>query len=184
MRLALVDTIATIFFFTVVATFSELALAGMEVRQVLVTRALMVPIMVLTGRPYGIWRDWLFIRVGPSRRLARIALDIVAFLSFQVPVYIVTLVVAGADRAEIVTSVGSATLFMIVLSRPFGLFLEFVRQVAGAPDGRPPRRTVPIKPAQGADADPRGAIAGSNQTQGREPFPNRSRPAQRWTDKG
>lgn len=131
MRLALVDTIATIVFFTIIATFSEFMLAGMELRQVLVTRAVMIPVMVLTGRPYGAWRDWLFIRLEPNRPLAKIALDIVAFLSFQVPVYVATLAVAGADRAEILTSVGSAILFMIILSRPFGLFLEFVRQMAG-----------------------------------------------------
>jgi len=132
MRIALVDTIATIAFFTVVATFSELVLAGMEWRQVLVTRTVMIPVMILTGRPYGAWRDWLFIQVGPSRRLTRVALDIGAFLTFQVPVYVATLALAGADRAEIGTSVGSAVLFMIVLSRPFGLFLEVARQMLGA----------------------------------------------------
>jgi hypothetical protein len=65
MRLAIVDTLATIIFFTVVASLTELFIAGLEVREVLITRALMIPIMVLTGRPYGAWRDWVFEKSRP-----------------------------------------------------------------------------------------------------------------------
>jgi hypothetical protein len=127
----LIDTIATVIFFTIVATFSERVLAGMEWRQVLLTRAVMIPVMVLTGRPYSAWRDMLFARLRPIRRIGRILLDVTAFLSFQVPVYVGTLAFAGADRAEILTSVSSAIIFMIALSRPFGLFLDMVRRIAG-----------------------------------------------------
>lgn len=131
MRLVIADTVATVVFFTIVATFSELVIAGLDLWQVLTTRAIMVPVMVVTGRPYGAWRDWLFRQVGPTRRLSRIMVDIAAFLSFQVPVYGTTLLVAGANGAEIVAAVGSAMIFMIVLSRPFGLFLEMTRRLAG-----------------------------------------------------
>lgn len=131
MRLLLIDTLATIFFFTIVATFTELVIAGMSPREVLITRSLMIPVMVLTGRPYGAWRDWLFMRTSPRHRITRTAVDILAFLSFQVPVYVATLVIAGADYKQIMTAIGSATIFMVILSRPFGLFLDFVRSIAG-----------------------------------------------------
>lgn len=130
MRLFVVDTIATIFFFTVVATFSELVIAGVDPNKVFVTRLVMVPMMVLMGRPYGVWRDWLFQRVRPRSQLSKITLDIAAFLSFQAPVYAATLMLAGADLAEVVAAVSSATMFMVILSRPFGLFLEIARKTA------------------------------------------------------
>jgi hypothetical protein len=130
-RLAVVDTTATIVFFTCVAAATELLIAGMTPREVLVTRLVMVPVMILTGRPYGLWRDQIFACISPQGALGRAICDIGAFLSFQVPVYAATLLIAGADGTEMVTAIGSAVVFMVILSRPFGLFLDAARRVAG-----------------------------------------------------
>ena len=51
MKAFIVDTTATVVFFTGVAAFAELAVAGMEPRQVLIARLIAVPVMVATGRP-------------------------------------------------------------------------------------------------------------------------------------
>lgn len=131
MKRYFVDTLATVVFFTIVAALSELFIAGMEPGQVLVARMIMIPVMMLTGRPYGLWRDWVFARLRPQRRITTVAADIAAFLLFQVPVYVVTLITAGATASEIGAAVSAATLFMILLSRPFGLFLDLVRTRAG-----------------------------------------------------
>lgn len=131
MRLLIIDTIATIIFFTVVATFTELVIAGMEPREVLTTRLIMIPMMALTGRPYSAWRDWVFQKTKPKNAAMRIVVDVIAFMAFQLPVYAVTLVVAGADATEVFTVLGSAMVFMVILSRPFGLFLEFARRLTG-----------------------------------------------------
>ena len=66
-------------------------------------------------------------------------MDVLAFLSFQVPVYAATLVLAGAGPAEIAAALGIAVVLMVPLSRPFGLFLEAVRRVASP--AVPPART-------------------------------------------
>ena len=66
MRLIFVDTLSTILFFTILATLTELYVAGMEPPDVLKTRLIMVPMMILTGRPYGIWRDWFFAGTKPT----------------------------------------------------------------------------------------------------------------------
>ncbi|WP_292284396.1 L-alanine exporter AlaE [Marivita sp.] len=126
-----VDTLGAVVFFTTVAGFSELIIAGMHPAQVLIARLIMIPVMMLTGRPYGIWRDFVFNMLRPQRRLAGVICDILAFLTFQVPVYVTTLAIAGATLAEIVSAVGAAIVFMIVLSRPYGLFLDALRQWAG-----------------------------------------------------
>ena len=131
MRLLIIDTLATILFFTVVATFSELIIAGMEPSNVLKTRLLMVPIMILTGRPYTGWRDWIVKQVQPQRRWSTVLVDIAAFLSFQAPVYAATLMIAGANLVEISSAIGSAIIFMMLLARPFGLFVDWARHTFG-----------------------------------------------------
>ncbi|MBT8408182.1 MAG: L-alanine exporter AlaE [Alphaproteobacteria bacterium] len=130
MRLALVDTLATILFFTTAAALTELFVAGMEPREVLITRSLMIPVMIATGRPYGAWRDVIFAKTQPRAGWAKTVVDACAFLSFQLPVYAVTLAVAGADGQEILTLLGATAVLMVLLSRPFGLFLEMIRTVA------------------------------------------------------
>lgn len=66
MRLTVIDTLTTVVFFTVLAALTELYIAGMEPFAVLKTRLIMIPMMVLTGRPYGAWRDWFFATTKPT----------------------------------------------------------------------------------------------------------------------
>ncbi|NNL19633.1 MAG: L-alanine exporter AlaE [Boseongicola sp.] len=127
MRTVIVDTLASIFFFTTVAALTELYLAGMEPREVLVTRLVMVPLMIVTGRPYGLYRDWVFVKSNASIGWSRTLMDIFAFLTFQLPVYAITLLVAGASLVQIMTLLPTTAFLMILLSRPFGLYLEMVR---------------------------------------------------------
>ena len=131
MKSLLVDTSVTILFFTAVASFSELVIAGMAVGTVLLTRLIMMPVMILTGRPYGLYRDWWMMRVPNGSTSVKTMVDIAAFLSFQVPVYVATLLFAGARWSEIVTAVSSALILMVLVSRPFGLVLDFARRKAG-----------------------------------------------------
>lgn len=133
MKIFIVDTLASVLFFTAVATFSELVIAGMEPMQVLLARTIMVPVMVLTGRPYGMWRDRVFMFLRPGTRVSRIATDIIAFIMFQMPIYVATLLVAGAGREEVLAAVSSAIVLMIATSRPFGLFLDLARRLSGLP---------------------------------------------------
>lgn len=131
MRRFIVDTIATIVFFTIVATVTELFIAGMEPYEVLKTRLIMMPMMVITGRPYGAWRDWFFKTTKPTVSWSKTLIDAVAFISFQLPIYAVTLFIVGADQDEIIILLFSTAILMIIVSRPFGVYLEAVRTWAG-----------------------------------------------------
>ena len=131
MRIAIVDTFATVFFFTTAATLVEYFVGGLEPKEILVTRSAMIPLMIITGRPYGIWRDRFFRTFAPLSSIARTLADVAAFVSFQLPIYALTLVIAGADRSEILTLLPATALAMVLGSRPFGLFLEGVRRLAG-----------------------------------------------------
>jgi len=127
-----VDSLATVLFFTVVATLAEVFVARMSLDQVLTSRSTAIPVMLLTGRPYGLWRD-LWFRFGAAERrsgAARLALDVGAFLTFQVPVYAGILWISGASGAQMAAALGSATVMMALVGRPFGVFLEFCRGLA------------------------------------------------------
>ena len=131
MKAFFVDTTATILFFTVIVGVLELLVVGLEPKQVLITRLFTLPVIALTGRPYGLWRDWVFVLLRPSRRLTKVFVDVGAFVSFQLPVYVTTLAFVGATAAEMLIASGMAIVGMSILSRPFGLFLEFIRKRAG-----------------------------------------------------
>ncbi|MBO9432229.1 L-alanine exporter AlaE [Sulfitobacter sp. R18_1] len=105
--------------------------AGMEPGEVLKTRLTMIPLMLFTGRPYGLWRDWFFSTTKPTVSWSKTLIDGLAFLSFQLPVYAVVLFFVGADRSEIVLLLVSTAVLMFAVSRPFGLFLDAVRKVSG-----------------------------------------------------
>lgn len=131
MRKAIIDTLATVVFFTIVAAATELFIAQMEPIQVLHTRLTMIPLMILTGRPYGMWRDWIFAKIEPSSHWSKTLTDGLAFLSFQLPVYALVLLIVGADYSEILVLLSTTTLLMFAVSRPFGLFLETCRRLTG-----------------------------------------------------
>ena len=135
MKATLVDTLTTVVFFTAVAATTELLIAGMTPAQVATARGISVPLMLLTGRPYGLWRDTWFRRVRPRHRIAAAVVDTAAFLSFQVPVYAVALIVAGADTGQMVRAAASAVVGMLILGRPFGLVLDRVRRICGTAPG-------------------------------------------------
>ena len=128
----IVDTLATIIFFTLIATLTELFVAGMEPSEVLMTRLIMIPMMVITGRPYGIWRDWFFKKTKPTISWSKVLIDGLAFLSFQLPIYALTLVIAGADQNEVIILLTSTSFLMFIVSRPFGVYLETVGTWANA----------------------------------------------------
>lgn len=134
-RAWLVDSLVGLVCFTVAASVTERYVAGLSWDQVAAARLAAAPVILLTGRPYAVWRDLvlercpqIFLKDGPLRHAV---LDILAFLSFQVPVYAAILALAGANLEQIVLAVSSAFFLMILLSRPYGLILDAARRLAG-----------------------------------------------------
>jgi hypothetical protein len=109
----IVDTLATIIFFTLIATLTELFVAGMEPSEVLM-------------------RDGFFKKTKPTISWSKVLIDGLAFLSFQLPIYALTLVIAGADQNEVIILLTSTSFLMFIVSRPFGVYLEAVGTWANA----------------------------------------------------
>lgn len=129
MRAFAADTLALCVFFTATGILNERYVAGMDWSEVAVSRAVGLPLMVLTARPYGLWRDWAMTRL-PGPALLR---DTVALLSFQAPIYAAIVLIGGADLAELGRAMAGVTAILLLSGRPYGLWLGVVRRAFGLP---------------------------------------------------
>ena len=129
-RAFVADTTALILFFTTTGTINELFIAGMTLNQVVHARLLGAALMIPVGRPYGLWRDWIM-RFARPDRLSRLLCDSFALVSFQVPIYAFIIAVSGASGRGLLLGVLGATMMMLLLGRPYGAFLSWVRTLFG-----------------------------------------------------
>jgi len=134
MRKLIADTLALLIFSTAAGMFVEILASGMSLASSLQARITAIPIILVTGRPYGVYRDWLMrvARVHSGSFTRQTFTDILAFVTFQVPVYAAILLTAGATLQQIITACVSAVVILVISGRPYGLFLEFCRYVLRA----------------------------------------------------
>jgi len=127
------DITAMIIFSTALCMVIEVFIAGLTIFQSLQARAAAVPVNLVTGRPYGWFRDrlFLFLKIDRSRRLMMIFGDTLAFVVFQVPLYVLVLLLAGATWHQIAISSTFMSLTFSLAGRPYGIFLDFCRNLAG-----------------------------------------------------
>lgn len=128
-RLFIADTLAMVIFSFVTGMAIELLIAKMDIMQSLTSRVVAIPLNLVTARPYGLYRDFIVKRLNVKQRILKSLVDILIFVSFQVPVYIFVLLVAGADLEQIIKACSSVIMFFLVLGRPYGLFLDFLRKL-------------------------------------------------------
>lgn len=98
LRHAVADTFAMVVYCSVVNMLIEIFLSGMSFEQSLSSRLVAIPVNILIAWPYGVYRD-LIMRVarkaspaGWAKNLA----DVLAYVTFQSPVYIIILLTVGA----------------------------------------------------------------------------------------
>jgi hypothetical protein len=133
-RSYIADTSALILFFTTTGVINERWIAGMTWEQVLHARLIGGALMIPVGRPYGMWRDWVM-RHARQTRASRLLWDSLALMSFQVPIYAAIIAISGASGDGLVRGVLGAAVMMLVLGRPYGAFLNWVRYLLGLPLG-------------------------------------------------
>ena len=131
MRAFFADTLALLAFFTVTGVLNERFVAGMSWGDVLAARAIGAPLMVLTARPYGLWRDWLVERLAGDTRRGRTLTDAAALMIFQVPLYALVIWLGGAEGRQVARGCLGAAVLMLALGRPYGLWLDLVRSWFG-----------------------------------------------------
>ncbi|PKH07478.1 L-alanine exporter AlaE [Moritella sp. Urea-trap-13] len=128
-RLWLADTLALMSFTIITGMFIEIAIVGMTVQQSIQSRILCQPINILTGRMYGIYRDNIIVQTDKKipGKGAKIIGDILAYITFQLPLYIGILWVIGMDISSIVKAAFTQTAALLVLGAPYGYWLTKVR---------------------------------------------------------
>ena len=115
--------------------------AGPGADQVLVSRLSALPVTIFSGRPCGPWRDAIVRRLAPAGAgaLRTGVADTLAFRSFQLPIYLATLWLAGASVDQAALAASAALVVLLVSARPYGSLLDLVRRAVGA--DRPWRRS-------------------------------------------
>ncbi|MBR9764517.1 MAG: L-alanine exporter AlaE [Rhodobacteraceae bacterium] len=129
------DTLALVLFFTLAGALNERFIVGMSWDEVLRARLIGAPLMVLTARPYGLWRGWLMARCAGTGRVSQILWDSLALLLFQVPIYVAIIWAGGARGGELLLGALGAVAYMFLLGRPYGIFLDAVRALFSLPPG-------------------------------------------------
>lgn len=135
MRRYLADTLAMVVFSTACGAFLEIVVAGLSVRQSIGVRLSAIPVILFAGRPYGLYRDWLFRRLGDSRgrNLRSSLLDTFANTSYQAALYAGILALNGVEPAKMLKAMLSVIAVGLMSGRPYGLFLLWVRKLFGVP---------------------------------------------------
>ena len=134
MRTFVADTASLVIFSTILGGVVELVIAGLTVEQMVGTRLSALPVILLVGRPYGIYRDWVFrtLHIAGADRFKATLADTLANVSFQTPLYVILLALNGASHHQILIAAGTLLLISTVSGRPYGIFLMWIRRLIGA----------------------------------------------------
>lgn len=130
LRHAVADTFAMVVYCSVVNMCIEVFLSGMSFEQSFYSRLVAIPVNILIAWPYGMYRD-LFMRAARkvSRRLDKNLADILAYVTFQSPVYVAILLVVGADWHQIMAAVSSNIVVSMLMGAVYGYFLDYCRRL-------------------------------------------------------
>lgn len=132
LRSAAADTFALVVYCFVIGMMIEVILSGMTFEQSLSSRLVSIPVNILIAWPYGLYRD-AFIRFARhyagQRFWARNLADLLAYISFQSPVYAMILWSVGADFEQITTAVASNAMVSMAMGVAYGYFLEYCRRL-------------------------------------------------------
>ena len=121
-------------FSLVITTPNEMLIAGMDFGEYIRTRAAALIINTFTGRPYGIWRDWLMgkLRINEKSSMGKKYIgDTLSFIGFQLPIYWLSLMFGGAELNEMIRACGILTIIAGLTGRPYGVWLDKFRNECG-----------------------------------------------------
>ncbi|EFX6716522.1 L-alanine exporter AlaE [Shigella flexneri] len=127
LRHAVADTFAMVVYCSVVNMCIEVFLSGMSFEQSFYSRLVAIPVNILIAWPYGMYRD-LFMRAARKGWIKNLA-DILAYVTFQSPVYVAILLVVGADLHQIMAAVSSNIVVSMLMGAVYGYFLDYCRRL-------------------------------------------------------
>ncbi|BCG08334.1 MULTISPECIES: L-alanine exporter AlaE [Buttiauxella] len=131
LRHAVADTFAMVVYCSVVNMVIEIFLSGMSFEQSLSSRLVAIPVNILIAWPYGFYRDAFmrFTKRYSNASWAKNLADVLAYITFQSPVYVVILWSVGADWNQIVAAVSSNIVVSMLMGAAYGYFLDYCRRL-------------------------------------------------------
>lgn len=131
LRHAVADTFAMVVYCSVVNMMIEIFLSGMSFEQSLSSRLVAIPVNILIAWPYGFYRDAFmrFTKRYSNASWAKSLADVLAYITFQSPVYVVILWSVGADWNQIVAAVSSNVVVSMLMGAAYGYFLDYCRRL-------------------------------------------------------
>ncbi|WP_346826995.1 L-alanine exporter AlaE [Serratia inhibens] len=131
-RSAAADTFALVVYCFIAGMAIETLVSGMSFQQSLSSRLVSIPVNILIAWPYGRYRD-LFIRLATrfqrGQWLLRNLADLLAYVSFQSPVYAAILWSVGADGQQIMTAMAGNAVVSMAMGVVYGYFLDYCRKL-------------------------------------------------------
>lgn len=131
LRHAVADTFAMVVYCSVVNMLIEIFLSGMSFEQSLSSRLVAIPVNIMIAWPYDLYRDAvmrLARRISPAGWVKNLA-DVLAYVTFQSPVYVVILLTVGADWHQIAAAVSSNIVVSMLMGAVYGYFLDYCRRL-------------------------------------------------------
>lgn len=131
LRHAVADTFAMVVYCSVVNMLIEIFLSGMSFEQSLSSRLVAIPVNIMIAWPYGLYCDAvmrLARRISPAGWVKNLA-DVLAYVTFQSPVYVVILLTVGADWHQIAAAVSSNIVVSMLMGAVYGYFLDYCRRL-------------------------------------------------------
>lgn len=131
LRHAVADTFAMVVYCSVVNMLIEIFLSGMTFEQSLSSRLVAIPVNIMIAWPYGMYRDAVMRfarRINPAGWVKNLA-DVLAYVTFQSPVYVVILLTVGADWHQIAAAVSSNIVVSMLMGAVYGYFLDYCRRL-------------------------------------------------------
>jgi len=120
--------------FSLSYAINEKLIAGMDWDEVGKTRLAAAIGNTITGRPYGLYRDWMmrnFKVKKDSNWFKKYAIDVLTFATGQTPLYMLYMAASGADIKEMGTAAAFLTFVAPLAARPQGVAYDFARKQFG-----------------------------------------------------
>ncbi len=131
LRHAVADTFAMVVYCSVVNMLIEIFLSGMSFEQSLSSRLVAIPVNIIIAWPYGLYRDAVrrFARRSSPAGWVKNLADVLAYVTFQSPVYVAILLTVGADWHQIAAAVSSNIVISMLMGAVYGYFLDYCRRL-------------------------------------------------------
>lgn len=129
-----VDTLTIVLLSTIATAPMELTVVGLTFEQMAHARWRGALVNILTGGFYGQFRDWIYFgrfRADEGGRVRKYLAELTAFGLFQVPLYVLVLVITGADTGQIVRGCVFALIISPVAAPALDWCMVYLRRWCG-----------------------------------------------------